>query len=165
MPRVCRTLLPCTLLALAPGLARATCWNEAAQRHHIAPELLVAIARAESNLDPRAENLTHKAKTGTTDIGLMQINSSWLPKLARYGIDRARLFDPCVNLNVGAWILAQCFDKAGVTWDCVGAYNTACTQLKGDACTAARAKYAWRVYERLPAQGPLAQVSAFVSRQ
>jgi soluble lytic murein transglycosylase-like protein len=145
------------IFALLPCVAFADCWEDAGTRHGVAPALLYAIARAESNLNPRAENISHRARTGTTDIGLMQINSAWLPRLARYGITRERLFDSCVNLHVGAWILGQCFAKEGVTWNCVGAYNAACTRLKGDACKTTRAKYAWRVYTRLPGSAGVAK--------
>ena len=36
----------------------------------------------------------------------MQINSSWLPILAKYGIAKSDLLNPCVNTHVGAWVLA-----------------------------------------------------------
>ncbi len=139
-----------SIFALFPCVAFADCWADAGVRHGVSPALLYAIARTESNLNPRAENISQRTRTGMTDIGLMQINSTWLPRLAKYGITRQRLFDPCVNLHVGAWILGQCFAREGATWNCVGAYNAACTRLKGDACQITRAKYAWRVYSRLP---------------
>ena len=60
---------------------------------------------------------------GSEDIGLMQINSSWLPMLARYGIRREHLFNACVNAYVGTWILAANFRQFGPTWKAVGAYN------------------------------------------
>lgn len=132
----------------------APCWDAAAQRHGIAPALLYAVARAESSLDAAAVNRSHLQRTGSYDIGLMQINSRHLPQLARHGIQEADLRDACVNLQVGAWLLADLFARHGVSWDTVGAYNAACTQLQGDDCRRARASYAWKVYQRLPMSKP-----------
>ena len=136
-------------LCIAPSLAVA-CWEEAAQRYGVSPQLLYAMARVESSLNPAAVNNSHRKSTGTYDIGLMQINSSHLSSLARHGIKETDLYDPCTNIHVGAWLLADTFSRYGVSWEGVGAYNAACTQLRGNECRAARAKYAWLVYRHLP---------------
>jgi len=131
------------LLLMAAGMLASrhasACWDEAAERYGINPHLLYAIAKTESGLNPTAYN---RNRNGTYDIGLMQINSSWLPTLRKYGVDEQRLLDPCTSIHVGAWILAQNFRRMGHSWDAVGAYNS--------SNPAQRRKYATKVYTNLP---------------
>ena len=118
------------VLALAPFTAQAFCFDEAAAKYLSGPNgnyqvsslLLMAIAKTESNMNPRARAGN---KNGTVDIGLMQINSVHLPKLAQYGISEAVLQnDACTSVQVGAWVLAQCIATHGNNWRAVGCYNT-----------------------------------------
>jgi soluble lytic murein transglycosylase-like protein len=137
--------------------AVAMCFEKAADTYGLSANLLRAIAQVESSMNPAAENRSHVERTGSYDIGLMQINSTHLPRLAQFGIDRDVLLrDPCTNVMVGAWLLADKLDRHGADWNGVGAYNAACTQLKGDDCIRARQRYSWRVfraYERLARGG------------
>jgi len=107
-------------LLAAPSIARADCLDDAAAFHRVNVVLVRAIAQQESGMRANAVNVN---RDGSEDIGLMQINSSWLPKLSRWGITRERLFDACVNSYVGTWILASNIKQFGPTWRAVGAYN------------------------------------------
>lgn len=98
------------------------CWGEAADRYNVPVDLLYAIARVETGA--RYNLVSPKNKNGSYDIGLMQINSSHLPRLARLGITKKDLLEkPCVNLHVGAWILSEAIARHGYTWVAIGAYN------------------------------------------
>ena len=101
----------------------------------------------ESNENPKAQNLNRQFKGLNEDIGMMQINSIWLPQLAKFGISRDALFNPCLNVHIGAWILAQQMQTYGNTWTAVGAYHSR---------TPDRNKwYADKVHNRLKAWGKL----------
>lgn len=123
----------------------AACFEAAGERYDIAPALLQAIARAESSLDPWA---MHVNAGGTVDVGLMQINSWWFPVLKQHGIQPQDLWDPCLNIGVGAWILAGNIRQYGYDWRAVGAYNAG---TRTDLTTERRREdYAIRVYRHLP---------------
>jgi len=113
--------------ALCATLPARACWDDAATRYQVNSTLLQAIARTESGLNPQAIG---RNRNGSRDIGLMQINSGWLPALAAYGIAEQDLFEPCTNIHVGAWILAGNVYRLGYTWEAVGAYNTASPLLR-----------------------------------
>lgn len=99
-----------------------TCWDGAAKYHRVDPWLLYSIAYVESRFNP---NAVGKNKNGTRDLGMMQINDKvWLPKLAKMGISKDMLKDPCVSVYVGAWILRQNIDEFGYTAKAIGAYNS-----------------------------------------
>ncbi len=117
------------------------CWAQASAKHKVPVGLLKAIAKTESNFNPKAMG---RNPNGTYDIGLMQINSWWLAKgapLERMGITKKDLYDPCLNLHVGAWVLRQNFNKFGRSWRAVGAYN-ASTEYK-------RVNYARKVHSAM----------------
>ncbi|WP_059414553.1 lytic transglycosylase domain-containing protein [Cupriavidus basilensis] len=136
MTRV-QSVLSAAVIVLAPA-AHADCLDDAAQYQQLSPVLLRAIAQHESGMRASAVN---RNANGTEDIGLMQINSVHLPRLARYGITRQSLFDPCVNAYVGAWVLRDCLDRNGATWTAVGCYNAGAPEK--------RLRYATLIYQVL----------------
>lgn len=117
-----KTFMRLNIVALyvAIGSAQA-CWEAAAARYQVNSHLLYAIARTESGLNPQAIG---RNSNGSRDIGLMQINSGWLPALSQYGISERDLYESCTSIHVGAWILAGNIQRLGYTWEAVGAYNT-----------------------------------------
>lgn len=124
-----RATFAALLLALSGSAAAEgewACWKQVEARYGVSAQLLYAIAKVESSLNPQAKG-DNKANGGVSTgygIGLMQIDSSWLPRLRReYGITEAHLYDPCINLHVGAWILSDNISRMGYNWKAVGAYN------------------------------------------
>jgi len=66
-----------------------------------------------------------KNNNGTIDYGPMQINSIWLKKLKPFGYTAHDLqFNPCTNVNVGTWILAQKIASNHAVWSGIGDYHS-----------------------------------------
>jgi len=123
------------LFFLPPSL-KAFCFEAAGKEYRISPELLTSIARVESGLNHKAVNTN---KNGSSDLGLMQINSAWIDILK---LKRDELItDPCYNVMTGAGILRRCIDRHGYTWESVGCYNA---QSKGK-----RVGYSWKIFHEL----------------
>jgi soluble lytic murein transglycosylase-like protein len=112
------------------------CFEEAGTMYHVSPDLLRAISEVESDHNPFAINYN---ENGTYDFSHMGINSSWAHVL---GMDLWMSIDnPCQASKVGAWVLAQCVQRHGYTWEAIGCYNAKSRHN--------RIKYAWKIYSAL----------------
>jgi hypothetical protein len=116
-------------------------------------QLVEAIARQESGLNPLAVNIAGKSYYPATreeaerlirdalvagksfDVGVLQINSWWMERLA---IDPVSLLDPATNERWGKWILAEEIARHGLNWKAVGKYHSPDPE-RGRV-------YAWLVY-------------------
>ena len=99
--------------------ASVNCWVFAEKHFNVPAYLLYSVAGVESGYDPSA---VARARDGSYSVGLMQINSKWFPALYRSGIREVDLRRPCINVQVGAWILAQEIARYGYTWEAIGSY-------------------------------------------
>jgi hypothetical protein len=127
-----------TLAALAIGLmagvpAKADeamiegCLKAAAEVHDVPAGLLVLLINVEGG---RLGAVSQNAN-GTVDIGPMQVNDTWLSKIAaHWGASpedayRALRDSFCANVEGGAWILRQALDEAhGDLWPGVALYHS-----------------------------------------
>lgn len=78
-------------------------WNEASKRNGMPPELLIAMMQKESSLRPKVQS-SYGAQ------GLMQVVRRWHHDKLH---PSESLFDPEVNIRVGADVLAQYLEEAG----------------------------------------------------
>lgn len=87
----------------------AACIMVAAQVHDVPPALLAGIYRAEGGKSGLEVSNTNESY----DLGPMQINTIWLPELAKqWNISKEEAKkrvrdDPCANVDVAAWILRR----------------------------------------------------------
>ena len=85
----------------------AACLMLASQTYSVPPAVLVGIYKAEGG---KAGQEVHNSN-GSSDLGPMQINTVWVPELAKkWGVKEnvAKKWlrdDACTNVNVAAWIL------------------------------------------------------------
>ncbi|HHE6471354.1 TPA: type III secretion system invasion protein IagB [Providencia rettgeri] len=130
------------LLLLFPFISYGDCWQHAALLFNIEAELLYAIAEQESSLKP---NVIGHNKNGSKDFGLMQINSSHLPRLKKIGVTEKQLTEnPCTSVVIGASILSDMMKIYGYSWEAVGAYNAGLSKKNKDA----RMNYAKKIWKR-----------------
>lgn len=97
------------------------CINQAATAYHVPATMIIAILKTEGGRNGEAS----KNKDGSYDYGSMQINSCWLEKIAHHGYTKHDIqYDPCKNVAVGAWILAQSMASGKNVWNGVGNYHS-----------------------------------------
>ncbi len=87
---------------------------------NIPPILLWAIAKTESNFVIKAKNIS---KNGSSDYGLMQINSIHEPTLKAKNLSLDDLYRPDINIQMGAMILRNCLNKHGWDYKALNCYN------------------------------------------
>ncbi len=97
------------------------CINNAAEMFHVPAPLIISVIKIEGGWNGAAS----KNKNGSEDLGVMQVNTTWLKTLVHYGITRESLqYDPCVNVHTGTWLLAKGLAN-GDGWKGVGNYHSA----------------------------------------
>lgn len=97
------------------------CINKSAVQYHIPATLIISVLKMENGRIGDAI----KNKNGTYDYGPMQINSIWLPELAKYGYSREKIqYDPCANVAVGTWLLSRAIADDKTLWKGVGNYHS-----------------------------------------
>lgn len=114
--------MPYVLSALA-----AACASAAANLYQLPQPILPILL----DLEGGTVGAVSRNTNGTVDIGPMQVNSHWVPKLAkRYGVGPDVVYskllnDECYNIHVGAWILKTEIELAkGDFWQGVGHYHS-----------------------------------------
>lgn len=87
----------------------------------------------------------HSNQNGSRDYGPYQINSIWLPRLARYGYTSQLLArKACANSYAAAWVLSQAVAHTGSLWGGVGRYHSSTPTLAHGY-----AMKVWHVYRSL----------------
>ena len=101
-------------MTMTPVLA--SCVLMAAQTYSVPPAVMLGIMHVEGG---KVGQVVGPNKNGTYDLGPMQINTLWIPKLAQHWrVQHNVAFkmvrdDPCINVSVAAWILRQRLNESG----------------------------------------------------
>jgi len=107
--------------------ALAVCIFTAAQTYVVPPSVLLGILNVEGGRIGQAVHNTNN----TYDLGPMQINTIWIPQLARYwGVSQHVAMhevrdDACINIGVGAWILRKKMNETGNLYSGIANYHSA----------------------------------------
>ncbi|MDE2029760.1 MAG: lytic transglycosylase domain-containing protein [Alphaproteobacteria bacterium] len=107
--------------------ALAACVLMAANTYHVPAAVMIGIMQVEGG---HVGQEAGPNVNGTYDLGPMQVNTRWLPKLARMwkvSTGTARIWvrdNGCVNVHVAAWILRHKMDDTGSLWGGIAAYHS-----------------------------------------
>ena len=103
----------------------------AAQTYSVPPSVILGILHVEGG----RVGMASKNTNGTADLGPMQINTIWMPELARHwGVSRDAAHklvrdDACVNIGVGTWILRKKINQTGSLYQGIAYYHSATPHL------------------------------------
>jgi soluble lytic murein transglycosylase-like protein len=121
------TTITILFLSTRSAFAQRYCFNYAAQRFDVKPNLLYAIAKVESGFNPYAIDYDNN---GTYDYGVMQINTVWYKEL---GLTQwKKLKHACFNIQVGAWILGQCQNRYHNVLKAIACYHSGTGNINGN---------------------------------
>lgn len=113
------------LILAAPVFAQYPyqgCFETAAQIHKVPLELILAVAATESNWDP-------DARSHANAHGVMQIQ--WPGTAQHLGVKRvAELYNPCLNISLGAQYLAELLQAFADESLALAAYNYGPTRIR-----------------------------------
>jgi hypothetical protein len=97
------------------------CLEDSAARFGVPLSLMMVVMDTESGRVGAAS----VNRDGSRDLGPMQVNTWWIPRLARMGLTEERVRDDgCVNVAVGAWILRSALDEGGGALDALMSYHS-----------------------------------------
>lgn len=106
-----------------------------AQIYGLPPRVLPSIQAVEGG----RPGLAHRNRDGSDDLGIMQVNTLWLPRLARYsGLSEVEVLDrllnrPCFNIAAAGLIMRTYLDETkGDLLRAVGNYHSHTPVLNSD---------------------------------
>lgn len=106
----------------------AACLLLSARTYEVPPAVMLGIMHVEGG---RVGQQVGPNKNNTYDLGPMQVNTRWLPDLAKaWNVDVKTAHtlvrdDGCVNVRVAAWILSQKIRDAGSLFGGIAYYHSA----------------------------------------
>jgi hypothetical protein len=105
----------------------AACLLQAASAYQVPPAVMIGIMQVEGG-HVGVQNVN---SNGSYDLGPMQVNTIWMPQLARLWHVSPRTAktwvrdDGCVNMHVAAWILKQKIIQTGSLYGGISHYHSA----------------------------------------
>lgn len=119
----------------------------AAQTYSVPPAVLIGIYDVEGGKPGQAVGPN---KNGSYDLGPMQINTLWIPELAKkWNVQESSAYnwvknDPCTNMSVAAWILKSHMNETRSLSQAIAHYHSRTPKIgyayKGRVINAMRRK-------------------------